>query len=108
MVSEKQGSRGAKARGSRRAEGQGSRKPIRSHRELEVYQLAFEASMKIFEMTKNFPAEERYSLTDQIRRSSRSVCANLCSSQQDVEHREAAMYPSGVEALAGNWAQKTG
>jgi four helix bundle protein len=42
-----------------------------------VYQLAFEAAMRIFEVTKRFPAEERYSLTDQIRRSSRSVCANL-------------------------------
>ncbi len=51
--------------------------PIQSHRELEVYQLAFEAAMKIFELTKSFPAEEKYSLTDQIRRSSRSVCANL-------------------------------
>ncbi|OQY98753.1 MAG: four helix bundle protein [Chloroflexi bacterium UTCFX4] len=53
------------------------RKPIRSHRELEVYQLAFEAAMKIFDVTKTFPIEERFSLTDQIRRSSRSVCANL-------------------------------
>lgn len=53
------------------------RKPIQSHRELEVYQLAFEAAMRIFEVTKSFPPEERYSLTDQIRRSSRSVCANL-------------------------------
>ena len=53
------------------------RKPIQSYRELEVYQLAFEAAMRIFEVTKRFPAEERYSLTDQIRRSSRSVCANL-------------------------------
>ena len=53
------------------------RKPIQSHRELEVYQLAFEAAMRIFEVTKRFPTEERYSLTDQIRRSSRSVCANL-------------------------------
>ncbi|MDY7077759.1 MAG: four helix bundle protein [Chloroflexota bacterium] len=53
------------------------RKPIQSHRELEVYQLAFEAAMRIFEVTKRFPPEERYSLTDQIRRSSRSVCANL-------------------------------
>ena len=53
------------------------RKPIRNHRELEVYKLAFEAAMRIFEVTKGFPAEERYSLTDQIRRSSRSVCANL-------------------------------
>ena len=44
---------------------------------MEVYQLAIEASMKIFELSKNFPAEEKFSLTDQIRRSSRSVCANL-------------------------------
>jgi four helix bundle protein len=53
------------------------RKPVRSHRELEVYQMAFEAAMRIFEISKSFPAEERYSLTDQIRRSSRSVAANL-------------------------------
>lgn len=50
---------------------------IRSHEDLEVYQMAFDAAMKIFELSKKFPAEERYSLTDQIRRSSRSVCANL-------------------------------
>jgi len=54
-----------------------ARKPIQSHRELEVYQLAFEAAMRIFEMTRRFPQEERYSLTDQVRRSSRAVCANL-------------------------------
>jgi four helix bundle protein len=50
---------------------------IRSHRELEVYALSFNTAMKIFELTKRFPKEETYSLTDQIRRSSRSVCANL-------------------------------
>jgi four helix bundle protein len=50
---------------------------IKDHRELMVYQMAFEAAMKIFELTKRFPVEERYSLTDQIHRSSRSVCANL-------------------------------
>ena len=50
---------------------------IQSHRELEVYQRAFEAAMRIFELSKRFPREEMYSLTDQIRRSSRSVCANL-------------------------------
>ncbi|HEY3128454.1 MAG TPA: four helix bundle protein [Acidobacteriota bacterium] len=54
-----------------------SRKLIQSHRELEVYQLAFETAMRVFELSKSFPKEERYSLTDQIRRSSRSVCANL-------------------------------
>ncbi len=50
---------------------------IRHFRELDVYQLAMESAMEIFELTKRFPREERYSLTDQIRRSSRSVCANL-------------------------------
>ena len=50
---------------------------IRTHKELEVYKLAFEAAMKIFEISKKFPKEETYSLTDQIRRSSRSVCGNL-------------------------------
>jgi four helix bundle protein len=52
-------------------------KEIRTHRELEVYQKAFDAAMRIFELSKSFPKEETYSLTDQIRRSSRSVCANL-------------------------------
>ena len=50
---------------------------IRSHEELDVYQLAFEAAMRVFEMSKRFPREETYSLTDQIRRSSRSVCGNI-------------------------------
>lgn len=49
----------------------------RDHRELRVYQLAFESAVEIYELTKGFPADERYSLTDQIRRSSRSVCANV-------------------------------
>ena len=49
----------------------------KSHRELRVYQLAFESATKIHEITKSFPSEEKYSLTDQIRRSSRSVCANI-------------------------------
>lgn len=52
-------------------------KPIESHCDLEVYQIAFEKAMQIFELTKKFPKEEKYSLTDQIRRSSRSVNANL-------------------------------
>ena len=50
---------------------------IRTHRDLEVYQKAFDAAMKIFELSKSFSKEETYSLTDQIRRSSRSVCSNL-------------------------------
>src|SRR4030067_1409418 len=50
---------------------------IRSVRDLIVYRKSFEAAMKIFEISKTFPKEELYSLTDQIRRSSRSVCTNL-------------------------------
>ena len=50
---------------------------IKTHEDLDAYQLAFEAAMQIFEFSKKFPAEERYSLTDQIRRSSRSVCAGF-------------------------------
>jgi four helix bundle protein len=53
------------------------KEPIRTHKNLKAYQKAFDAAMQIFELSKNFPKEERFSLTDQIRRSSRSVCANL-------------------------------
>ena len=50
---------------------------IRSHKDLDVYKMAFEAAMKIFEVSKGFPIEERYSLTDQMRRALRSVCSNI-------------------------------
>jgi four helix bundle protein len=53
------------------------KEPIKSHEDLEVYKMSFDVAMKIFDLSKNFPPEEKYSLTDQIRRSSRSVCANL-------------------------------
>jgi four helix bundle protein len=53
------------------------RKFVQNHTDLEVYQIAFDVAMRVFELSKKFPVEERYSLTDQIRRSSRSVCANL-------------------------------
>ena len=52
-------------------------KLARRFRDLEVYKLAFEVAMEIYEISKKFPTEEKYSLTDQIRRSSRSVCANI-------------------------------
>ena len=55
----------------------GRRTGVRKHSDLIVYEKAFETSVAIFEMSKGFPKEERYSLTDQVRRSSRSVCANL-------------------------------
>ena len=46
-------------------------------KELIVYKKAFALAMQVYEVSKSFPKEEKYSLTDQIRRSSRSVCANL-------------------------------
>jgi four helix bundle protein len=53
------------------------KRDIKHFRDLDVYQKAFKAAMRIYEITKSFPNEEKYSLTDQIRRSSRSVCSNL-------------------------------
>jgi four helix bundle protein len=50
---------------------------IRSAKELQVYRKAYELSMSIFHATKRFPAEEKFALTCQVRRSSRSVCMNL-------------------------------
>jgi len=52
---------------------------IRDYKELRVYQAAFEAAMEIFELTKEFPPDEKSSMTDQVRRSSRSVSANIAS-----------------------------
>lgn len=66
-----------------------SKKIVRSHRDLEVYQLAFRAAMIVFELSKHFPIEERYSLTDQIRRSSRSVCSNLAEAWRKRRYEKA-------------------
>jgi len=50
---------------------------ISSAKDLKVYQKAYELAMRVFELSKHFPPEERFALTSQIRRSSRSVCLNL-------------------------------
>jgi four helix bundle protein len=65
---------------------------ITNHRDLDVYKKAFDTAMEIFELSKNFPKEETYSLTDQIRRSSRSVCANLAEAWR--KHRYEAAFIS--------------
>ena len=62
---------------------------IHQHTDLEVYKKAFDAAMLIFEMSKKFPKEETYSLTDQIRRSSRSVCANLAEAWRKRRYKAA-------------------
>jgi len=59
---------------------------ILSYRELETYQLAFAYQQKVFEMSKNFPAEGRYALTDQWRRSSRSIGANTAEAWAKREY----------------------
>lgn len=64
-------------------------KKISVHRDLEVYKKAFDAAMQIFELSKSFPKEETYSLTDQIRRSSRSVCANLAEAWRKRRYEKA-------------------
>jgi four helix bundle protein len=66
-----------------------NQKKVKTHEDLEVYQIAFEAAMRIFEMSKQFPVEEKYSLTDQIRRSSRSVCANLAEAWRKRRYKAA-------------------
>jgi four helix bundle protein len=50
---------------------------LKGHRDLKVFQLAYKLAMEIFHESKSFPKDERFSLTDQIRRSSRSVAANI-------------------------------
>jgi four helix bundle protein len=50
---------------------------IISYRDLDAYRMAMDAAMEIFTLTSGFPREEKYSLVDQMRRSSRSVCANI-------------------------------
>jgi four helix bundle protein len=60
---------------------------IRSYRELRVYQNAFSASMRIFQLTKDFPPEEKFSMVDQMRRSSRSVCSNLAEAWRKRRYR---------------------
>ena len=62
---------------------------IQEHTGLEVYRKAFDGAMLIFEVTKKFPKEETYSLTDQIRRSSRSVCANLAEAWRKRRYKAA-------------------
>lgn len=62
---------------------------IQQHTELQVYKKAFDVAMAVFEVSKTFPKEETYSLTDQIRRSSRSVCANLAEAWRKRRYKAA-------------------
>lgn len=95
------------------------KKVLQVVKDLEVYKIAFETSMAIFEISKTFPKEERYSLTDQVRRSSRSVCTNLAEGWRKRRYKaafisklldaaqEAAETQTWLEfALASNYMSK--
>jgi len=70
------------------------KKKIRHFRDLEVYGRGFKAAMEIFQMTKAFPSDEKFSLVDQIRRSSRSVCSNLAEGWR--KRRYPAMFKNKI------------
>jgi four helix bundle protein len=62
---------------------------IKSYKELRVYQNAMDTAMEIFELTKSFPTEEKYSMADQMRRSSRSVCTNITEAWRKRRYKAA-------------------
>jgi four helix bundle protein len=64
-------------------------KKISTYRDLDVYKMGMEGAMRIYVLSKKFPSDERYSLTDQIRRSSRSVCANIAEGWRKRRYRAA-------------------
>jgi four helix bundle protein len=78
-------------------------KKIQNHQDLLVYWKAFDAAMSIFELSKTFPKEETYSLTDQMRRSSRSVCSNLAEAWR--KRRYEAAFISKLSAAEGEAAE---
>ncbi len=79
------------------------KKNVVKHQDLEVYRKAFETAMQIFELSKEFPKAEAFSLTDQIRRSSRSVCANLAEAWR--KRRYLAAFISKINDAEGEAAE---
>jgi four helix bundle protein len=78
-------------------------KRITKHTELIVYCKAFDAAMQVFDLSKKFPKEETYSLTDQIRRSSRSVCSNTAEGWR--KRRYEAAFTSKLSDAEGEAAE---
>jgi hypothetical protein len=62
---------------------------VADYRQLRVYELDCESAIRIFELSRSWPSEERYSLTDQIRRSSRSVCTNMAEARRKRRYEAA-------------------
>lgn len=76
---------------------------IRSHKELKVWQEAMDLAMEVFALSRSFPAEERFSLTDQLRRASRSVPANIAEAWR--KRRYAAAFLSKLNDAEGETAE---
>ena len=72
---------------------------LKGHRDLKVYQLAYKLAMEIFQGSKVFPKEEKYSLTDQIRRSSRSVAANIAEAFASVNIQKCSSINSPMQTV---------
>src|SRR4029077_14112001 len=88
---------------AKRRNGETTRKAIRNFRDLEVYQNALAAGLQIYDLSKRFPSAERYALTDQIRRSSRSVCANIAEAWR--KRRYEAAFISKLSDAEGEAAE---
>ena len=83
----------------------GGRRTIQTYRDLDVYNLAYNLAMEIFEISARFPKEERYSLTDQMRRSSRSICANIVEGFAKRKYEN--IFKSSLNAALGE-SEETG
>jgi four helix bundle protein len=83
--------------------GEATKKAIRHFRDLDVYQNAFETGLRVYDLSKKFPHDERYALTDQIRRSSRSVCANIAEAWR--KRRYTAAFISKLSDCEGEAAE---
>ena len=84
---------------------------VKHYRDLRVYQSAFAAAMEIYELSKGWPRDERYSLIDQIRRSSRSVCGNIAEAwrkRRYLGHFVSKLSDADAEAAeTENWLEFT-
>ena len=65
---------------------------VADYRDLRVFKLSMRASMEVFSLSKGFPSIEKYSLTDQLRRSSRSICANIAEAWKKRQYRKSFLF----------------
>jgi four helix bundle protein len=87
----------------RRRQEESGKKAIRHFRDLDVYQNGLQTGLQVFELSKQFPNDERFALTDQIRRSSRSVCGNIAEAWR--KRRYTAAFISKLSDSEGEAAE---